>query len=83
MQYFRDLTPDALSSANDFTLQQSLAVIGPLFGAGLSGVLAERLGYPVHFMFCGTLVLAIAMFVWLGLREAPGPEGPPNQRSSI
>ena len=70
------------TAGTDFTLQQSLAVIGPLFGAGISGVLAQRMGYPAHFMFCGVLVLGIAIFTWVGLRDSPAPDNSSLQRSS-
>ena len=70
------------TAGTDFTLQQSLAVIGPLLGAGVSGVLAQRMGYAAHFMFCGVLVLGIAIFTWVGLRVSSTPDKSSLQRSS-
>ncbi|MFT5496584.1 MAG: PAT family beta-lactamase induction signal transducer AmpG [Kiritimatiellia bacterium] len=44
----------------EFTLQQALAAVGPMVGAGLSGVLSQATGYPVHFALCAMLTLAMA-----------------------
>ncbi len=60
------------TGGTDFTLQQSLAVVGPLVGAGLSGLLAQALGYAPHFAICAGISVAAALFVALALRDLPG-----------
>lgn len=56
------------SAGTDFTLQQSLAVVGPLAGAGVSGFIAGALGYGPHFAICAALALGVAGLVGLALR---------------
>ncbi len=58
------------TAGTDFTLQQSLAVVGPLVGAGVSGLLVESVGYAPHFAVCAGASLAVALFVALRF-EAP------------
>lgn len=55
---------DQGQSATDYTLQASAFVLASLAPAGLSGLLAESLGYPTHFALsaaitlCGALLMA-------------------------
>ena len=50
------------TSATDFTIQQSLAAIGPLCASFFSGFSASAFGYPVHFALCaGVTVLAAGL----------------------
>jgi PAT family beta-lactamase induction signal transducer AmpG len=51
---------DPATSATDFTLQQSLCAIGPLVGAIVSGIVAERFGYTVLFAICVFVALLAA-----------------------
>ena len=51
---------DPATSATDFTLQQSLCALGPMVAAILSGVVAERFGYPALFAACVLVALAAA-----------------------
>ena len=53
----------ARTAGTDFTLQQSLAAMGPLAGAGLSGALAQTLGYGLHFAACAAVSLVAAALV--------------------
>ncbi|MEM7050526.1 MAG: MFS transporter [Acidobacteriota bacterium] len=53
----------------DFTLQQSLAVVGPLVGASVSGLVAQALGYGPHFGICAAISLGMALFVAVALRD--------------
>lgn len=53
------------SAASDFTVQQSLAAIGPLIAAGLSGFSATAIGYSGHFMLAVRVqVLAVLCVAW-------------------
>jgi len=63
---------DPRSAATDFTLQQSLCAIGPLFGSALSGFSAARFGYSMHFTLCALLALVSALVVarWLTAQSA-------------
>ena len=62
----------AESGGTHFTLQQSLAAVGPLIGAAASGLVAESLGFAAHFGVCAALSLLVALLVAVGLRaEAP------------
>ncbi len=47
------------TAATDFSLQQSLAAVGPIVAASLSGFTANRLGYGAHFAICVTLHLVV------------------------
>ncbi len=70
---------DRSSSRNagtDFTLQQSLAAVGPLVGAGLSGALAEALGYELHFAACAGLSVAAALLVLIAVPTSTDPTSP-------
>jgi PAT family beta-lactamase induction signal transducer AmpG len=49
---------DPHTAASDFTLQQSLSAVGPIFAAAFSGFSAAGLGYPVHFVICALIALA-------------------------
>ena len=51
------------TAATDFSLQQSLAAVGPLMAASLSGVSAAALGYPGHFALSIGATLAAAALV--------------------
>ena len=51
------------TSATDFSLQQSLAAVGPLLASSFSGFLASSLGYPVHFALCAGVTAAAALLV--------------------
>jgi predicted MFS family arabinose efflux permease len=61
------------SGATDFTLQQSLAAMGPILAASLSGVSAAALGYGRHFAVAAVvnLLLVTAAARWLAV---PDPE---------
>lgn len=59
----------AVTGGTDFTLQQSLAAAGPLVGAALSGLSAQALGFPVHFVLCAAPGLLAAGLVVARLRE--------------
>ncbi|MCH9648961.1 MAG: MFS transporter [Deltaproteobacteria bacterium] len=61
----------ARSGGTDFTLQQSLAVLGPLVGASLSGLLAQAIGYSWHFVGCSAVGVASAALVFFCLKERP------------
>lgn len=56
------------TAATDFTVQQALAAIGPLAGAGLSGLSATHLGYPGHFTLAATVSLLTALLIARRLR---------------
>jgi MFS transporter, PAT family, beta-lactamase induction signal transducer AmpG len=53
----------AETSATDFTLQQSLAAVGPLLASSLSGFSAGTLGYPLHFALCAGVTVLTAILV--------------------
>jgi predicted MFS family arabinose efflux permease len=57
------------TGGTDFTLQQSLAAIGPLIGAGLSGWSAQSIGYSNHFLVCALVSVAAAALVWKAVPE--------------
>jgi predicted MFS family arabinose efflux permease len=57
----------ARAPATDFTLQQSLAAIGPIVGAGLSGFSAARFGYSGHFVAAYGVSIGCLMLVAWGL----------------
>ncbi len=60
------------TAATDFTLQQSLAAIGPLAGTALSGFSAARLGYAGHYVLCAAISLAtVALLVTLDHPRRP------------
>lgn len=59
------------SGGTDFTLQQSLAALGPLVGAALSGWIAQSIGYSWHFIICAAMSVAAAALVFFGLGEGP------------
>lgn len=64
------------TGATDFTLQQSLAALGPLVGTALSGFSAARFGFAGHYLLCAALSFAV---VALLLRAAP-PRAPSPHR---
>ena len=53
----------AETSATDFTLQQSLAAVGPLLASSFSGFSALSLGYPAHFGLCAGVALLTSILV--------------------
>jgi|CXWL01.1.fsa_nt_gi predicted MFS family arabinose efflux permease len=59
------------TAGTDFTIQQSLAAVGPMVAAGVSGVSAATLGYAGHFALAAGLQLVIVLCVVasLGLRR--------------
>jgi RhtX/FptX family siderophore transporter len=60
------------TSATDFTLQQSLAAVGPVLAASLSGFSAAALGYPLHFALCaGVAVLTVVLVARRYVVESP------------
>ena len=61
---------DNRTPATDFTLQQSLAAVGPMVGAMTSGFLAAAVGYELHFSICAALVLFAVVLVALLLTPA-------------
>ena len=64
------------TAATDFSLQQSLAAVGPVLAATLSGFSASALGYSAHFMACVALNVAVLLVVarWLVHPVAAIPE---------
>ena len=65
------------TGATDFSLQQGLAVLGPLVGTGVSGYLTASLGYAGFFAACAALNLlcALAAYRWLEVHEGISEEG--------
>lgn len=47
------------TAGTDFTIQQSLAAVGPMIAAGVSGASAATLGYSGHFALAAALQLLI------------------------
>lgn len=47
------------TAGTDFTIQQSLAAVGPMIAAGVSGASAAALGYSGHFALAAALQLLI------------------------
>ena len=60
------------TAGSDFTIQQSLAAVGPMVAAGVSGLSAASLGYAGHFALAAALQMAIVAAVALsaGLRRS-------------
>lgn len=54
---------DHRTPATDFTLQQSLAAIGPMIGAMGSGFLASAVGYQMHFVIAAAVMLGAVILV--------------------
>ncbi len=61
---------EGTTPATDFTVQQALAAIGPLFAAALSGFSAHHLGYAGHFAVAAGGCLLMALFIARRLRLA-------------
>lgn len=61
------------TAATDFSLQQSLAAVGPLLAASLSGFSAASLGYPVHFAVCAGVTVVTAILVARSFVPAESP----------
>jgi len=72
--HMMDRVGDA-SGGTDFTLQQSLAVIGPLVGVGLSGAIAGSLGYAPLFVVCAVVTLTAAGLAAFGLGRVDESSG--------
>jgi predicted MFS family arabinose efflux permease len=51
------------TAGTDFTLQQSLAAIGPLLAAGISGFSVARLGYGGHFSLAAAVQIGVVGIV--------------------
>src|SRR5690606_15785913 len=51
------------TAGTDFTLQQSLAAIGPLLAAATSGYSVARLGYGGHFLLAAAVQVAVVAIV--------------------
>jgi predicted MFS family arabinose efflux permease len=65
---------DLQTPATDFTLQQSLASVGPMMGAMTSGFLAAAVGYELHFLICAGLVpFAVSLVALLMTEELAAP----------
>ena len=64
------------SAATDFTLQQSMAAVGPLVASSVSGLVAARLGYQGLFVLASLLAAAVA---WL----VAGTRMPSEQRAAL
>lgn len=47
------------TAGTDFTIQQSLAAVGPMIAAGVSGLSAGFFGYPGHFALAAGLQLVV------------------------
>lgn len=67
MDHCRDAT-----AATDFTVQQSLAAMGPLVASSLSGVSAAALGYPGHFALVAAVQVAVVALAARVVRAAAG-----------
>ena len=68
---------DVRTPATDFTLQQSLAAVGPMIGATTSGFVAAALGYELHFVLSAAMVLVAVGLVAVRMTSAlaaPSPE---------
>lgn len=66
----------APTAGTDFTLQQSLAAIGPIGGAALSGMSAAALGYAPHFLLAGCAALLAATLSRLLPADPPPSRAP-------
>lgn len=60
------------TAATDFTLQQSLAAVGPLVAAGVSGAAAAALGFTGNFVLA-IVVQAVAVMLAAATRAIPEP----------
>jgi RhtX/FptX family siderophore transporter len=60
----------AETAGTDFTLQQSLAAIGPLTLSSVSGFSAATLGYAGHFVAAAAVQVAAVLLVAVALRRA-------------
>lgn len=66
---------DPRTPATDFTLQQSLAAIGPMFGAIGSGFLASAIGYPSFVVACALMIgVALALVGFWMTPQLAAPE---------
>ena len=61
------------TAATDFTLQQSLAAMGPLLASSLSGFSVGAMGYPRHFALCAGITVLTAALVARFFVSAPEP----------
>ncbi len=59
---------DEATAATDFTLQQSLAAIGPVLTASASGFSANALGYSGHFLVAAAVQLGAVVWVTMAFR---------------
>jgi len=71
------------TGGTDFTLQQSLAAIGPLLGVGLSGWVAESWGYATLFVLCAVVSLAAGFLAVLAARGNRGTTDRSNGRTVV
>lgn len=55
------------TAGTDFTIQQSLAAVGPMIAAGVSGLSAGAFGYPGHF----ALAAGVQLLLVAGLALSP------------
>ena len=65
---------DERTPASDFTLQQSLAAVGPMIGAVTSGFIAAAIGYELLFFLSAVVVLLAVVLV--ALRLTPSVAAP-------
>jgi RhtX/FptX family siderophore transporter len=65
------------SAATDYTLQASVVVVATGGAATLSGFVASRLGYPLHFAVSAALSAAGLAFTWQALARGLAPPAPP------
>src|SRR5262249_44642934 len=65
------------AAATDYTLQASVVVVATGGAATLSGFVAARLGYPLHFATSAALSAAGLAFTWRALARGQAPPEPP------
>ena len=58
------------TAATDFTLQQSLAAIGPVMAASLSGFSAAAIGYRGHFLVAAAVQVAVVAWAAASFRPS-------------
>jgi RhtX/FptX family siderophore transporter len=65
-------------AGTDYTLQASVVVVATGAAAALSGFVAARLGYPLHFAFSAALSAAGLAYTWQALARGLAPPEPPD-----
>jgi len=70
------------AAATEYTLQASVVVVATGTAATLSGFVAARLGYALHFAFSAALSAVGLAFTWLCLARGLAPPVPPAPRAT-